>query len=105
MARQVLGQKGGMSPVGVIGKNGELTSNPQSMATEFNKFFTNKVSKLGEEAQFKARADPTAYLGNWLATRGPVSTMSFTPLTKPQFRNLVKQVVTTEADHLFILLV
>ena len=56
-AKRVLGMNQEKGPTNVLEEEGTLTSNPLKMATLFNKYFVEKVSKLRKGSQIKIRGD------------------------------------------------
>ena len=94
-ARKVLGMEREKGPTAVVNEKGEITSNPQELADEFNKFFINKVKDLRESAKKKAKEsleDPMRYLREMLDKKGVPEVSQLVKITKRDLRLIMKSV-------------
>ena len=73
-ANELLGTVKNLSPTAIVHQeegedSPEMIINPRKMATIFNEFFRQKVSKLRQKTAMEASIAPTARLSNWLNKR------------------------------------
>ena len=78
----------------MVNKDGDLTSNPQEMAEDFNKFFINKVKDLTAAAVAAShdQGDPLEYVRRKLATKELPGVTNLRRITKKELRRIMSHV-------------
>ena len=104
-AKRVLGMFRDKGPTTVVNKKGDLTSNPQEMAEEFNNFFISKVKDLRAAAVTAShdQADPLEYVRKMLASKEMPEFTDLKKITKKDLRRIMGQVKpgrSTGADNI-----